>query len=181
MWLPSRGNVRVERRGEERGCKDPRTTILRLFALRLVAAFQTKNGEMLLPTPLPSTLPRAARQTAFVARSRVHGFIYLAHKFSQRTSGIFLQLYSSSFFFCPLLPSKGEAWPNDNDICLHLFWFSAYMFPRRRVATLPLPSMTCLAVGVTQQLSVFVSLSPFLSLSICLVRSSELNSTQTKN
>lgn len=171
---------------KERGCKNPRTTILRLFALRLVAAFQTKNAEMLHPTPLPSSPPRAARQTAFVARSRVHGFIYFAHKFSQRTSGIFLQLCSASFFFCTPLPPKGgfrgkKAWPNDNDICLHLFWFSAYMFPRQRVATLPLPSMTCLAVGVTQQLSVFVSLSPFLSLSICLVRSSELNSTQTKN
>lgn len=101
-------DVRVKERGKKGGCKNPRTTILRLFALRLVAAFQTKNAEMLHPTPLPSSPPHPARQTAFVARSRVHGFIYLAHKFSQRTSGIFLQLCSSSFFSAPFCRRKGR-------------------------------------------------------------------------
>lgn len=46
MWLPGRGTCGSRREGQ-RGCRNPRTTILRLFALRLVAAFQTKNAELL--------------------------------------------------------------------------------------------------------------------------------------
>lgn len=161
-------DVRVKKRRAERGCRNPRTTILRLFALRLVAAFQTKNAELLPPIPLHCSLPdkqHLLRGVEFMAL-----FIQRIN-FHSALAGFFCSFALLAFFLAPFWRAKGakKAWPNDNDICLHLFWvFNVHVLQTELPPAPPLhDSSGCRRYTAAQcvYFSLSVSLPPLLSVS----------------